>query len=766
VSLLTLLSNSGVVQAFGGSVTPLTFNQWLAATHGGGGPTRYWPMSDLSGSTMAASLGGINGVYQNTSDLELNITDAQSAKWVGFGGAQSSPGHATIATPLQSLEFTALLLVQFDLVKAKHILLTTAGGSTPGQFSFEVVDDGAGGLKPRVWSVNDSNQAVIYVGTSTGSIPVGTPCALFYVRRANGTQEVWRVTADGTASQIGLTLDNGTPPGSWSAHPTGTWYVGAWSNLADPLNGVARSLALWNVALAASDINALGSIDPKIQNIVWARDVDAGEVEVSGTRDNIALTPHVHPEVGFTPSIVTQGSLGTYGLSGQVLTYAAGSTPGLDTQGQYKITKGGIDSPTRGLTIEVTSSAASPDLPFFGQYYGAAPFGYAAGNSNTNVSPLEFFFYAQRTGTLTHFRYQRRTGSGYSEGDGGLFTVSVYPADPSTKRRVPGSTAVSQLTGYAPGNPGDAQAFLTVGFSSTPGQVIAKQPYVLHWQNTHANPGSNYFGTNAVWVWPHQNGVPEPGPSGGSLVDPRNVGSSVVGVRGWVPVWIDGDKEMYPYPTHFRGGVSRYHGEALMGVRYSDGIWVGFDFMAAENNFTFRTAIDGSAMGRVRFRVSRATRIVNGLFIRVSRRNSSGGNLLVTLESGPASDTSGNGTLIEQVSVPATVMFSVGSDEAWGENEKVHWIWVPFTQNRTLTLGQLYNLRLSSSGGAEVIIWCHNRADSYFAQGSVSTWDEWEANRIVDWSAWEDSRWFQRSTNGGSTWAAHRGRAPILFRCV
>jgi hypothetical protein len=357
VSLLTLLSNSGVVQAFGGSVTPSTFAQWLAATNDGAGPTRYWPMSETSGSTLTASIGGITGTYQNAADLELNITDAQSDKWVGFGGAQSSPGHATIATPLQSAAFTAMLLVQFDLVKAKHVLLTTAG-STAGHFSVEVVDDGAGGLKPRVWSRDSSGAAVIYVGTSTGTIPVGSACALFYVRRGNGTQEVWCVTADGAVSQISLTLNSGTPPGNWTAHPGSTWYVGTWPG-SDPLDGVARSLALWDVALFAGDINALGSISPKIQNVVWARDIDAGEVQINTTSADI-LIGKAHPASGFTPSIITQGSLGTYAINGEALRYTAGSSPGLDTLGEYRISRNSANSPTQSLTITVTSGPPPP----------------------------------------------------------------------------------------------------------------------------------------------------------------------------------------------------------------------------------------------------------------------------------------------------------------------------------------------------------------------------------------------------------------------
>jgi CARDB len=106
---------------------------------------------------------------------------------------------------------------------------------------------------------------------------------------------------------------------------------------------------------------------------------------------------------------------------------------------------------TRSATLTVdplpNSPEVSADLPFFGQYYGAAGFGYIVGHTSPNATPVSFFFWAQRTGTISRFRYQRRTGTGYSEGDGGTYTVSIYPADPVTKRCVPGSSAISQLTG-------------------------------------------------------------------------------------------------------------------------------------------------------------------------------------------------------------------------------------------------------------------------------------------------------------------------------
>jgi hypothetical protein len=780
VSLLVLLANSGVAQVFGGGAPAPTFVQWLGQTNGGAGPARYWPMSDVSGATMAASVGGINGTYQNASDLELNITDTDSQKWVGFGGASVSPGHATIATPLQSAAFTALLLVQFDLVKGKHVLLTTGGGSTPGEFSFEVVDDGAGGLKPRVWSVNASNQPVIYVGTNTGTVPVGTSCVLFYVRRENGTQEVWCVTASGAVSQISLTLNSGTPPGSWSAHPAGTWYAGTWSSGIDPLSGVARSLALWNVALSASDINALGSIDPKIQNVVWARHVDAGDVEASGTRDNIALTPSVHPKVGFTPSIVTQGSLGTYAVSGQVLTYAAGAAPGLDTHGEYKITKGGIHSPTRGLTIEVTGTGASPDLPFFGQYYGGAPFGASsAANLKMRTSALpgdSFFFFADRTGVVDRILMHWRTYlSGYAAGDGGTYTIQIRAADPNTRLPITTGSPICQVTGISPGSTSSNSWSNLVHNFTTAGQLTAKQPYCLVFLNTHATPGSNHVSCN-VGLATSFNDPTDPvdyqEPAG---ISPAGVGGSIAAVSGWSPLMIDGTLRWHRWPALAENGVLHYRrlGGLYAMLRYSDGQWVG-PGGAYGGGASYKISISGNSHLRERFRVTRATRVVRGVFLRVVRINASGGSLTFSLESGPASDTSGNGTVIEQVTIPAASIFDVGSGENVNNEsgsapiDFVPWTWVPFTQNRTLTLGQLYNARLFAPSG-NFNMWCNGRADS-FMQGPFGpslTWDQWAAQRALEWTAWEDSRGLMVSTNAGSSWSFGTPRlAMILFKCV
>jgi hypothetical protein len=166
---------------------------------------------------------------------------------------------------------------------------------------------------------------------------------------------------------------------------------------------------------------------------------------------------------------------------------------------------------------------------------------------------------------------------------------------------------------------------------------------------------------------------------------------------------------------------------------------------------------------------------VSGVFVRVTRRNASSGNFIVSLESGPASDSSGNGTLMEQVTVPAAHVFDVGSfedlDGTTGGSagiDLVPYLWVPFTQNHTLTLGQFYSLRFSATGNFDM--WVGGRSDSFLGMGPngrTLTQDQWEAQRQIEWTAWEDSRGMMLSSNGGTTWFFGTQRlTPAIFKCV
>jgi hypothetical protein len=424
-------------------------------------------------------------------------------------------------------------------------------------------------------------------------------------------------------------------------------------------------------------------------------------------------------------------------------------------------------------------SAQAASLPFFGQYYGNATFGHNSANTQlTSATELgtSFFFYAERTGVIDQIFWHRRTGPGYSLGDGGRYTIEIRAANPVTKIPRTGVSAICRVDNILPGNPGNAFVNFITNFTID-GQVTAKQPYCLIWRNTHVNPGNNYFSSNINWhhiFFDRSDPANYQEPAG---ADPVNPGTSPTPVRGWTPAIIDGTINWYPWPAKARNGSLHYTrlGPEFTSLRYSDGQWTGFGSWGSGGNYRAQVGRGTANMARERFRVTRANRVVRGVFIRIPRYNGTTGNLIVRLERGPASDTAGNGTLIEQVSVPHTAIYDVGNlededqDSASEVVDFVPFLWVPFSQNRTLSVGTIYNLRLSATGNLDCRMWCTARTDDQGLgpRGSSLTWAQHEAQRQVPWNCWEDSRGFMVSTNSGSSWSFFVGRlSPILFKCV
>jgi hypothetical protein len=739
-------------------------------------------MDDTSGTTMTADVGATTGTYVNS--IELDVRDASNNKWVGFDAATENPAHVTITTPLQSAAFTAMIPLQIDAHAAKHVVLTMGAGTVAGMFSIELVDDGASGLKPRVFSVSDTPAFVIYSGTATGTIPIGEPFYLFYVRRSNGTQEVWTVTASGTVSQIALTLDSGTAPGSWSAHPAGTWYVGVWSTGIAPLNGVARGLALWNVALSSSDIIDLGEASPVIQRVVSARALDVGEQEVNSTV-LYSVATHVHPEVNFTLSVIDgTGTSGTLSTSGTSLSYAAGASVGTESGVTWRITKNSINSSTVAFTCELGAEPTPVDLPFFNQYYGSGTWS-APNPSNftmnvASANGVSFFFFADRSGTVTQFKMHWRTYTGgYAAGNGGTYTASIFPANPTTKLPITTGSPICTVTGLnTPPTAANTWSNRLHTFT-TQGALVAKQPYCFVFVNTASNPGANYTSCNIGLVHAFISEDTYREPEG---INPTDVSSSITNVSGWSPVVIDGTR-WYPWSCTNKNGINKRLGSGAiyLAYKYADDIWCGWGSIASQSGG--HIDITGSNMVRDRFRVTRATRTVSGVFIRVTRENAATGNLVVTVESGPASDSSGNGTTLTdgQVTIPASNLYDVGPSEQFNENtagegltDLVPFLWVPFSSNLTLELGTTYNIRFSKSGGSGTFdIWASQRASEFLDTNSVNppslSWDEWEDQRAAIWTEQEDSRGCQVTSNSGSTWTFNGDTArllPYIFKCV
>ena len=536
------------------------------------------------------------------------------------------------------------------------------------------------------------------------------------------------------------------------------------------------------------------------QDLIWpassapvAATVDAGQIEQGQSTLVDVVTPSSGTNL-MLASIDEQPGVGSLSISGNNVQISVPSIAPLgnasaryclrsDVAGARLVDFGRVD-------FEVVEGAPPPpppppppsvDLPFFGQYYGNSCWGRSAGELEMSASSAvgtSQFFHAERTGIIDQIRFNRRTGpTGYSAGNGGTYTVEIRIADPNTKLPITTGSPICQVTGYNPGNPGNASTFETLIFTTT-GLVVAKNPYCIVWRNTHASPSSNYISmnNNNQYIFADESDPANYGEPTGT--HPTAVGSSPVGVSTWNPVFIDGTIEWYPLPTGAKNGQFIFDrmGYYMGSLRYSDGLWVGPAAWGGEADYI--VTLSSTSMFRERFRVTRANRTVGGVFMRVYRLSGTTGNLIVTLESGPASDTSGNGTQIEQVTVSANVLYDVGSGDNWNEKngpaDRPHHIWVPFSQPRMLQVGSLYNLRLHTTGGLSARISGSGRADGtpgFGVRGSTSTWGEWEAGRETEWTAWEDSRGMMQSSSSGSTWQFSRAvsgaiLSPILFKCV
>jgi hypothetical protein len=418
-----------------------------------------------------------------------------------------------------------------------------------------------------------------------------------------------------------------------------------------------------------------------------------------------------------------------------------------------------------GLGVPGLGRAQVPLLAWNGLFYGSPVVANGHGETNMTVSTasgVSQFFYGPRTGTVTRFRFNRRAGSGYSAGTGGTYTVEIRNADASTKLPITTGSPICQLTGYAPGVSGGAPAsFPVVNFTLT-GQLTFGQPYCVIFRNTHSNPSGNYISMNNIVHYVFNNdasGGPPPSGMPGS----------------WTPVVVDG-KDWYPFPIVARNRILRYRriGPPILDLGWSDGAWTGPGLVSGFGGTNSR--ISGSNHFRERFRVTRANRTVRGVWIKIVRLNATSGNVIIRLERGPSSDTSGNGTIVEQRSFAASHVPNVGASEAWNEVqhsppfEKLPWIFFQFNSNRTLSRGTTYNLRISSI--CTTFISTAQRAEHSNARWSPlsSTWAQHEANRQLPIDSFEDSRGVMTSTNGGSSWSFlggnNREQAPVLFECV
>jgi hypothetical protein len=341
--------------------TPLTtssavnYNRLLDATAGGAGPTWHAKLGLDSGATMAARIGA-NGSWQLPAGLHFNaptLLDDPDSRSVFFSRGQS---YGTVTSPLASASFTADMALQLTGVAAKHVLLTRDENvREAGRFSVEIVADGAGGMRPRVFSRDGGGSPVVLIGTNPATVPLGVPCKFTYVRdSANGSQKIYV-----NGQEIALTLASGSMPTSWAAVPGGTWAIGMWPIGHEAgFEGLIAEVALWSSALALPDIQSL--VVPAGLPAIHLSDVTAGDV-VANQLKQISLARATAP-AGLSPTIIAQGARGVASTSGTDVSYQAGATTGSDSF-EIQGSKDGRQSRVALFNINVlaTEGGAAPD---------------------------------------------------------------------------------------------------------------------------------------------------------------------------------------------------------------------------------------------------------------------------------------------------------------------------------------------------------------------------------------------------------------------
>lgn len=305
-------------------------------------PAWYLPLSETSGPTATAQAGP-GGTYENGPQLGVTsiAQDDEDGKSVGLNGSNT---YITCLSPLSGPDFTVDLIVQMDGISSdKAVLVTTAtDGVTVGGFSLEINPD----AQMRAWSSDGSAQVIT---GSVGDLQDSVAHKVTY-QRQSGVSPSQRVLVDGVEVAADATVR------TWSAVPTGTVYIGAWSSLIDLFDGLIAHIAGWNSYLPESLIDDL----VRTQSVAWIEDHDFGSIQANSTREVSALTGQVH---GRAPFVATAGDgvLVTTTESQASITIQAGATLGDNDTFTFSVTDAnGSQSPTRIGTIDVVESTTFP----------------------------------------------------------------------------------------------------------------------------------------------------------------------------------------------------------------------------------------------------------------------------------------------------------------------------------------------------------------------------------------------------------------------
>ena len=308
-------------------------------------------------------------------------------------------------------------------------------------------------------------------------------------------------------------------------------------------------------------------------------------------------------------------------------------------------------------------------------------------------------FRAERSLAVSTARMFWQGGGGYSAGDGGTYTASIFPDNGSGQPDL-NATPLAQTTGITPGGTSIGQLTTFVG-----GSVLTSGSlYHFVMENTHGDPTNNYSSMNSVY-------------------------SPVAGFARWASALEHRFQYRQSGAWNIRSGYVICHE-----ITYSDGHGQGQGYM----EMSYPTV--PSAVAHVQ---ASGTRMVRQVFVPTANTSAIGAGIMVQKASGVTDaltialrdDGAGRGTLLASFTVAAADIPTgpmSGSDLA----STATWEGDVFSAPEALTAATTYRLEFSTSGAGEFMAWP-------LRQGTA-------------WSYTDDVLWpgghAQYSTNDGSTW--------------
>lgn len=274
-------------------------------------------LNEASGTVATDRIGSQDGTYVGSPRYDVGAIGMLNASGSSIG-LDGETQYITVVDLLTgSASITISAFIQLDKIKDKHVVIAVGDGSTNGHLSLEIIEDGAGGMKFRQFTVHNGSFNIWTTDDGTCPAP-GTSFHLSYVQTSDASNGKREILVNGTVVAGGTNTD----VLEFTAIPSGTWYVGAYTNAAAPLDGLISELAVKNTALTAANLSILAIPT----NVVYLADLDAGSV-VEESFKTIDLEPYAHPSEGITPIVVSQGTLGVASVDGQELQYTASGAP-------------------------------------------------------------------------------------------------------------------------------------------------------------------------------------------------------------------------------------------------------------------------------------------------------------------------------------------------------------------------------------------------------------------------------------------------------